>query len=257
MTKPLFSDLLDKRPEVAAWLASLDEKTRGELRDDVTPDYKEVGRVNPDTLVVDDDHEAARASAELLDALDELRRTTQGEFFPELGGDARGFIMAAARKHLPDWKFRAFSAWFSGKKKNRIAKELGVSRSTVRSALDGEGHEKSGALASLFADEDFRKVVMEMAAKAKRPDRDMRVLDWFAGLKGNTANAQMVVAYAFLLILDYLADAKREVKIQDVPPHFPRNLITPCVQILRGEGMASSDGMTIRVHQIPQRKEFK
>lgn len=174
----------------------------------------------------------------------------------------RASILTAASDLLAPWRFAAFAAWFradSSKGREHIAKELGVSRATVRAALDGGGLKRAGPgaiaimVAALGKNDTFKQAVMSMAKKNKQRDEDSeRPLVWFQGIDNKP---DMVVPLAMLLVLDALADTKREVKIGDVIPHFPRSLITPCMTLLKAHGFAASDGHVIRIVKVPAAKE--
>lgn len=249
MARPVFSVTLDADPAVRAWLDGLDQDERRELRDDVTPMFKEVAvEAKHFVRMKGDDEEAHpphRLSEEVLD----------GCRFPDMSADVQAAFMRAARAHLPDWQFRAFVLWFSGANRGQVARVLGVSRATVRRALDGGGRDGPGAIASFTAaiqqDPDFKKVVMNVATKSiskRETEATERILLWFKGLDGKP---NMVFPLAMLLVLDELADARREVKVADVIPHFPRSTISDCMKLLRAEGYASSDGHSIKVHRTP------
>jgi predicted transcriptional regulator len=251
---------LDAEPAVMVWLLCLDDKDRRSMRDDVTPAFKEVA-TEPRHFerMRDDDVDEAeeRLSDDVLDeARAALRGAPQDELFPEMGVGPRGLIMRAARAQMPDWQFRAFVAWFRGTNRARIARTLGVSRSTVRSALDGEGKRGgAGAIAefmnAILRDDEFRKVVMTVATKSisKANERAAkRSLGWF---KGWDHKPDMVVALSLLMVADDLADERREVPVAALHPHFPPRLISPCLRLLAAHGFASSNGHLVRVVKTP------
>jgi hypothetical protein len=123
----------------------------------------------------------------------------------------------------------------------------------VRRALEGGGRDGEGAiavfLAAVAADERLREAVSEMAAKKQAERRSDKVLTWF---RGWDTKPDMIVPLAMLLVLDELADAKREVKMADVLAHWPRSLVTPCLRLLKAHGMAASEGgHTIKIYRTP------
>lgn len=278
MNAPIFSRRLDADPAVKTWLATLNDKDRAALRDDVTPSIKEIGcdpaafdgddkdEVSGDRQVgitaaafqaqvaADLEPEQPRLSEEVLDALD-----------PASADALVARVLDEARKRLPAWQFPAFALWFQGDghgfqgrghARQSIARQLGVSRATVRSALDGGGHSNGpGAIAALTTaildDDDFKKAVGDVASKniGKRDaiEREQR-LSWFKGLDSKPT---MVVPLAMLLVIDALADARREVKVADIIPHFPRSTISQCMGLLRAHGFASTDGHTVKIHNTP------
>lgn len=268
MTAPIFSKELDARPDVAAWLASLDEKTRAELRDDVTPSFKEFTRealperdrepeVEHTTRARPAGH-AAKVKAALEGAAfaRALRLEVERDRAAHGDDDTREAILTAAHRLLPPWRFRVFAAWFRGASRSQIARDLGVSRSTVRAALDGEGLKRAGPgalttlVTSLRENETFKQAVLNMATKKKQQDeRAERVLIWFQNIP--RAKSELVVPLAFLLVLDDLADKNRQVKVQDTLAHFPRDLITPSLSMLKAHGYAASDGHVITIHRTP------
>ncbi len=237
------------------WLLCLDAKDKRAMRDDVTPAFKEVA-TEPRVLERLREHDDTAPDERLSDeVLDHLRRRDDD------GAALHVAIRRAARASMPEWKFRAFALWFKGENRARIARALNVSRSTVRSALDGEGRGRGigdGAIkefmAAISADDDFKKVVMSVATKsiAKTEQRaGARVLGWFKGIE---QKPDMVIPLAMLMVLDELADARREVAVADIIPHFPRSLITPCMRLLAAHGFAASNGHRIKVHKTPVEK---
>jgi len=238
----VFDPTLDADPRVAAWLRSLDEATVAELRDDVTPSFKElpVGDVEVPTTVDD-------ADAVVSDAP-----------WQRLHGDVlvQRAIIRKAKSVLPAWQFRAFALWFAGASRSAIAKSLGVSRTTVRCALDGGGsHQQLGALELIArSSAEFRKVVTVAANKSQEKQtarRDERLSTWFAGID---AKPELIAPLALLLVVDALADAKGEVKVADLLRHFPRSALTPCLALLKAHAFAASDGQKIRIHKRPHEK---
>lgn len=252
MTSPaLFSVELDARPEVQAWLATLTVRQRDGLRDDPTPEIKELphdaeffGEI---ASPAPDDTEPVRLSDGAQAVLDALRRGGQDALFPELDDGLRGEIMRIARSRMPPWQFRAFGMWFRGSNRNRIARSLGVSRWTVRRALD----EALATFAEIVAgNQQLRRAVMATAVKSVQRQRDGRILEWFKGIETKPG---LLAPLALLLVLDELATSeKREVRLQDVLPHFPRNQITPCMTVLRALAYVASDGHTVRVLKTPK-----
>lgn len=242
------------------WLESLSEKDRASLLEDLTPQYKEVP-----TEAVDPQHEDDGPATERLsdEVLDELKRRAQSELFPEMGKDLRGHIMRRARECLPDWQYRAFTLWVRGMNRNRIAKTLGVSRATVRAALDGQDvharGERAGAInaftAAIEEDEDFRKVVTEVAKTSINKERlrsDERILSWFKGIPNKP---ELFAPLGLLLLLDTMADSKREVKMNDLVPLVPRAVITPLLAQLRAHGFAVYVDGKVRIHRVPNEEE--
>lgn len=232
LSRPVFSAELDADPQVRAWLDSLPEETRASLRDDITPLFKEIPTAVHVEVVPE---EGQHPESALVTACDEVH-------------DA---LLEAARDHLPTWQFRAFRLWLGGANRARIARQLGVSRATVRCALDGGGsRDQPGALETIAGADEVRKVVMRVAKKnteERAAKNDERVLSWFRG-----AEPAMVTPLAFLLLLDSLADAKNEVPVPDVLPYWPRSLVTPCLQALKAFGYAVSNGHTIKIHKRPE-----
>lgn len=272
MDRPIFSERLDADPTVKVWMAGLDAATVRALRDDVTPSFKEIPTAH---------HHMERTTEDVADiptararqpgyALEVKASLTQAEKQRHLrlalerdrarddadgDDDLRAAILTAAIDVLPLWRFRVFASWLQGANRYAIARELGVSRSTVRSALDGEGAKRAGpgALAiitnTLRGSEDFRKVVAEMATKKQKEQiADERVLGWFKGIENKP---DLVLPLAMLLVVDDLKDARGEVGVADVFPYFPRALVTPCMTLLRAHGYASCDGHRIRIVRTP------
>lgn len=189
------------------------------------------------------ERDRARDDAPADDAEDEVRRA----------------ILSAAIDVLPPWRFRIFASWFRGVNRHAIARELGVSVSTVRSALDGEGLKRAGPgalniITSALRDSaDFRKVVDEMATKKQRESTaTARVLHWFRGIDNKP---DLIVPLAMLLVMDALKDARSEVQIADIQAHFPRSCVSQCLAQLRAHAFVSSNGRTAKVVRTPTPKE--
>lgn len=235
MAQPIFSAELDNDPEVKTWLAKLSESDRSSLRDDPTPLFKEI--------------------------LGEVRV----EDTPEAGDDASGDEMwaeldAAAKESLPEWKYRIFRLWFEGHDKTAIARKLGISRSTVRSALDGIGTSEGakrggpGSIGILAKNEEFRRAILRSAMRAIATQKrriDERALHWFADLQNHP---ELIEPLSMLLVIDTLAGARREMPLRDLLGYFPRSRVTPCMALLRAYGFASCDGHTIHIHKRPEKK---
>jgi hypothetical protein len=230
---PIFSAELDADPKVKAWLARLTEDDRAALRDDPTPLFKEVlGEVEVEASEGDDEAET----------------------------DLWGELAAAAEKSLPPWKFRIFKLWFQGKNKQAIAKELGISRGTVRSALDGIGSTAGskragpGALKVVAGNDAFRTAILRAAMRTVSRQKkrvDERALHWFTGIQNKP---EMIEPLAMLLVADSLAGQRGQIKLGDLLTYFPRSRITPCMALLRAYGFAECDGHTIRIHKRPEKK---
>ncbi len=260
--RPIFTQALDARPDVAAWLGSLDDQTKRLLRDDVTPMFKEVATEPKrfDQLRGGDIEPMEHQTDQLLDAvLDALRRSPQNELFPEMGGGLHGLAMRAAHESMPAWQFRAFSAWARGTNRSRIAKNLlGVSRATVRCALDGNTRHNHGAIETFIqairADEAFMKAVATVAAKSSKAEQRALLCarGWFSGFNNRPG---MVGPMAMLMLLDEIAGPSREVKVADVLTLFPPSLISDYMLLLSAHGYAKSNGHVIRIHKIPVEKE--
>lgn len=84
----------------------------------------------------------------------------------------------------------------------------------------------------------------------KRDDeKHASVLGYFAGLDGRPA---LVPALALLLVLEELADSRRRVRIDDVLPHFPSDVLSPCLSLLRAHSFVTNDGREITLHRSPR-----
>lgn len=230
--QPIFSAELDADPSVQKWLAGLSDAERASLMADPTPLFKEIlGEVQvPDT----DDGE------------------TEIDLWTEL--------TAAAKASLPEWKFRIFELWFKGHSKAEIARILGKSRSTVRSALDGMGstygasRSGPGAVAVVGADANFRNAILRAAMRTVSRQKkriDERAMHWFTGIQNKP---ELVEPLAMLLVADSLAGQRGVVKLGELLDYFPRSMVTPCMALLRAYGFASCDGHTITIHKRPEKK---
>lgn len=173
--------------------------------------------------------------------------------------EVRRAILTAAIDVLPPWRFRVFAAWFRGINRHAIARELDVSVSTVRSALDGEGLKRAGPGAlniitnALRDSADFRKVVAEMATKKQKENTaSARVLGWFKGIDNKP---ELIVPLAMLLVMDDLKDSKNEVQIADIQQHFPRAGVSQCLALLRAHAFVSNNGRTAKIVRTPISKE--
>jgi hypothetical protein len=228
MQGPIFSPQLDNRTEVRAWLSTLSETERRGLRDDITHRFKEFPRAEVEPLPV----EPTEPGLDHV-ALDELREV----------------IAAVADGILPRWKARAFREWLARKNPTQIARELGKSRASVRAALDGQMHRgEPGAIHALAIALAHDQEFISMATKkVKAPDAP-KTDRWFRGI---SRKPELFAAWSFLLILDDMADARREVPLQDLLAVVPRAIITPLLAQLKAHGMAASDGRTVRIARTP------
>jgi DNA-binding CsgD family transcriptional regulator len=245
LTQCVFGPELDAVPCVRAWLDGLDDATRASLRDDPTPMFKEIPSATViATAVVDEDEDEDDVPA---------WRYMQGE------DDERRAIKGRARGILTKRQYACFCLWLDGLPKAQIGKALGISRSTVRSMLDGEGSTDNARRAGPGAIEivyehapEFRKVVSDVAAKNNKERaarNDERLRYWYQPALKEPA---LIPALSLLLIIDSLVDGKDECPVADLLPYWPRSQITPCLQALRGFGYAGSDGLKIKVHRRPQ-----
>lgn len=76
-------------------------------------------------------------------------------------------------------------------------------------------------------------------------------LGWFTNIRPDGNEAQNIAARALLLVADTMADAKRRVPIADLMLAFPRSALSPCIQILRSQNFASSDGRALTIAKTP------
>lgn len=281
LTRPIFSAELDAHPEVKAWLEKLSEEERRSLRDDVTPSFKEIpigvkvsdvaSHVPDEPSEPGDDDLDEEVRAQLRDAMmrqaevyaQEGAPASSGEYqmslFAELaGGDSRKAL-------LPEWQLRALLAWLEGRTYSAIARSLGISRATVRCALDGhagrpdspyESRWKTapGAIATFVdrakADEVFLRRVEKMSKP--KPTVEPRITRWFTATPNKP---ELFAALAFLFLLSELAGKGNTVRVDEVLPLVPRAVVSPLLLQLKAHGYAVSDGHTITIHRTPVDKE--
>ena len=230
MFGPLFSTALDSDPVVRVWVDSLSDAERRALRDDVTPRFKEVP--------------TATVEGPPAPAPDEER------LGPDEAADLRATMAEVASAVLPRWQARAFRRWVNGASPSQIARDLGRSRASVRAALRGQQHRgRPGAIEALVAalshDEEFLRMAkkkIEESGAAPKTDR------WFRGI---ARRPELFAAWSLLLVLDDLADARREVPIADLWAVVPRAVITPLLAQLKAHGMAVSDGRKVKIARTP------
>lgn len=97
--------------------------------------------------------------------------------------------------------------------------------------------------------------IRAMAAPAPKEEYKARpapsALGWFSGIKPDGNEAQNVAARALLLVADSMTDVRGRVLVADLMSVFPRAAISPCIQILRAQNLASSDGRSLTIARSP------
>lgn len=228
---------------VRVWLEGLTEKQRAALRFDPTPRFKE--------LPVGD---------AIAGHANRARNRDDGLPTPGVDGEQRErlrlLFIEAATGVLPPWRLRAFKAFVGSKNLAAAAREANMTRSSLRSAIFGQpAHKKASATrqegaiavvaAAVNADDEIKA---EVQAIVDEPDTAPSMRGWFANIDNKPA---LVEPLALLLVLDHLADEKREVRVSKAAEHFPRNKISDCLRILAALAFAKSDGKVIRIHRSP------
>ena len=228
----LFSPALDRDPAVRVWLSGLSDRDRRKLRDDITHRWKEFPRDPP-----------------ILEGVPHVEQQDEPGLDFEALDELRAVLVEVATAMLPTWKAKAFGAWVERKSPTSIARDLGVSRASVRAALDGQHHRGDpGAIEALVValshDEEFIQMATKKVKEASAPKSDR----WFRGI---ARKPELFAAWSLLLVLDDMADARREVSLNDLLGVVPRAVITPLLHQLKAHGMAASDGRRVKIHRIP------